>query len=420
MRTRTGCLQMAVYLVCLTAAGGVPIFTRSKGELKPLPFPVIGSLNAVHMFASNHGVTLQSTTTKGSKIVWKVFHNSITLIVATRDDHSDDCHLAQLLDNIFQAMVLMYGADDVTNIKNIERFKREIKVCFQLVDTLLEDATLPTFSNLTNAVDMIAAPENAVLQNFLDAFTEAAGSQYGCLLVHGKVAVATKKWWLFSPTELILLSLLVPAMTRCTSRDLPVFLPQLSPTVPHRLMTFDLLKNIEICVITGPTPSLAELELEVNRFWKPGYESLKAVSQLHPRNFPTSLYLDDNILGFVVVNTELHRCLCSVHLASGQDTRQTEKSMSRERRREILRSWYKKVIGTYMSSSVEGSDTGPAEFCHTPLETYVVTDTHKCYALESGQHQIFVLYHISIPTFAMRSVTQKTLSYLTKDKQVNI
>ena len=53
---------------------------------------------------------------------------SITLIVATRDDHSDDCHLSKLLDNIFQAMVLLYGFDEVTNIKNVERFKREIKV----------------------------------------------------------------------------------------------------------------------------------------------------------------------------------------------------------------------------------------------------------------------------------------------------
>ena len=33
--------------------------------------------------------------------------------------------------------------------------------------------------------------------------------------------------------------------------------------VPHRLLTFELTRNIEVCVICGPSPSLAELEPEV-------------------------------------------------------------------------------------------------------------------------------------------------------------
>ena len=40
-----------------------------------LPFPVIGSLNAVHMFAANHGASLKSTTTSDAKIVWRDFHD---------------------------------------------------------------------------------------------------------------------------------------------------------------------------------------------------------------------------------------------------------------------------------------------------------------------------------------------------------
>ena len=45
-----------------------------------------------------------------------------------RDDNASDRHLTHLLDLVFQAMVLVYGLEDTTNIKNIERFKREIKV----------------------------------------------------------------------------------------------------------------------------------------------------------------------------------------------------------------------------------------------------------------------------------------------------
>lgn len=45
-----------------------------------LPFPVIGSLNAVHMFASNHGASLKSTTTDDAKIVWRDFYDRYTLV----------------------------------------------------------------------------------------------------------------------------------------------------------------------------------------------------------------------------------------------------------------------------------------------------------------------------------------------------
>ncbi|KAI8783837.1 protein fuzzy, partial [Biomphalaria glabrata] len=119
---------MAAYIICLTSGSGLPVFTRSVGNVKPLPFPVIGSLNAVHMFSANHDATLQSTTTDDARIVWREFHNSLVLIaVMGRDGASDDAHMGKLLDNVFHAMVLLYGLDDLVNIKNVERFKKEIR-----------------------------------------------------------------------------------------------------------------------------------------------------------------------------------------------------------------------------------------------------------------------------------------------------
>ena len=74
------------------------------------------------------------------------------------------------------------------------------------------------------------------IQNFLDAFTEAAESSYGCLIVEKKVAVATKKWWSMSANELVLLNLFVTSMTTCSSRDVPVFLPDSHPSVSSGLL----------------------------------------------------------------------------------------------------------------------------------------------------------------------------------------
>lgn len=56
--------------------------------------------------------------------------SSLVLIsVTSRDSTTDDVHAGNLLENVFNAMVLLYGLDELTNIKNIERFKKEIKVC---------------------------------------------------------------------------------------------------------------------------------------------------------------------------------------------------------------------------------------------------------------------------------------------------
>ncbi|XP_078332819.1 protein fuzzy homolog isoform X2 [Crassostrea virginica] len=393
------------------------IYRRSI-QIEVLPFPVIGSLNGVHMFGSSHDVTLQSTVTEDAKIVWRVFHDSVTLITIAQNDDADDCHYNNLLNLVFNAMVLLVGIEEVSNIKNVEKFKKEIKVCYNLVDRILGIKGSWGFSQLTNTVETIAAPENAVLQNFLDAFTEAAESTFGCLFIDGKIAVATKKWWSLSANELVLLSLLLSSLTSCTSRDIPIYLPDNHPTVPHRLMTFQLTRGIEVCVICGPSPSLTDLEPEILRFWKPSYDSLRSVLKLSSRNFPTNLSLDHNTLGFLLINKETNCCLCSINPTFNGG--HPDETLSFSQRREVLRSFYKRMVGTFFSSVVPGSDSGPSEFSHQAMESYITTETHKCYALMSGSHQLFVVYGEGIPTYAMRSITQKTFALLTKDRNISV
>ena len=67
---------------------------------------------------------------------------SITLIIVSKNDNSSDVYLSRLLDYIFQCMVLVYGWEDLTNIKNIERFKKEIKVCCPKFTSLKSCLTL--------------------------------------------------------------------------------------------------------------------------------------------------------------------------------------------------------------------------------------------------------------------------------------
>lgn len=368
------------------------------------------------MFGSNQDVELLASTTDDAKVIWKVYHESMTLIAVSQDDMADDCHLTNLLNYAFQIVVLLCGLDEVTNIKNIERFKKELKVCNQLIDRLVDPPT--SFSILTNTAEIISAPECGILQNFLDAFTEAAESSYGCLFIDDKIVVATKKWWSLSANELVLLSLLVSSLQQCSSRDVPIFLPDSHPTIPHRLMTYKLTKKAEVCVICGQSPSLAELENEVVRFWRPAYDSLMSVTSVVPRNFPANITLDPNILCFLLVNTETNRCLGST--SPTENSGPLGDSLSVPQRREVLTSFYKQMVGTFFTSVIVGSDKGPSEFTHQPMESYITTDSHKCYVIQSGPYQLYIVYTDSIPTYAMRSVSHKTLALLSKDRNVQI
>ncbi|XP_014662287.1 PREDICTED: protein fuzzy homolog [Priapulus caudatus] len=417
---------MAAYLLCLTTGGGVPLFSRTKGEIKTLPFAVIGTLNGVHMFASTHNIELLATQTKDAKIAWKVCHGSITLILVTRDDGGSDACLRHLLAAVFDAMVLLVGLDDLINIKNVERLKRELKCCYKLIDCLLDQCNSQVFGDLTGAVDVVLGQENTLLQGALEGFVEYADSTYGCLLVRGKVAVATKKWWGLTGMELVLISLLVSTLPPGSSRDIPVFLPQGSPTVPHRLCTLQLTAGVEACVLCGPAPSLARLSDELARYWRPPYESVRSLAQLHPRNFSHHLRIDPNILGFVLVNTEAHRCLCSVQ-PRHEDSRREGSNLSYTRRRAILRSFYKHTIGhVYAPPRLKDDpNLGPTDdiserLLHRPQETYMLFDAYKCYSLQTAVYRLFVLYGAQIPHYALRSVTRKTLEILTKDKQVRL
>lgn len=68
---------------------------------------------------------------------------------------------------------------------------------------------------------------------------ECLDSIYGCVLVHGCVAVATEGWWSLDPVERKLLTIAITTESICTTRDIPVFLPRKSPNVSIVEQTLD-------------------------------------------------------------------------------------------------------------------------------------------------------------------------------------
>ncbi|XP_075696306.1 protein fuzzy homolog isoform X2 [Rhinoderma darwinii] len=389
--------ESSVFLLCLTASSGVPLYCRSKGSSRQLPFSVIGSLNGVHMFANNQDVLLTSTRTGNSKVVWRSFHDSINLIVMSCENTASDFSLNKLLENVFGAMA-----------------------CYKLIDSFLSESE--KMADLTQCVDCIIAHDVAILQECLDGFTQAAESDFGCLMAGGKVVVATEKWWRLASQDVMLLCWLVASLSPHSSRDYPVYLPQGSPTVPHRLLTFQLVPGVDVCVLCGPTPSLQKVESElVERFWKPVVDPLKSCLRVQLRSFPATVPLHHGILGFLLVNQDLNKSLYTVQVHPMEDLQRTELKFSLEQRRAALRSFYTLALSRYFNPDVVDGKNIPYEetfasgFTHHAHQCYTVSSTHKCYAVKTELHLLFLVFKPDVPTFSMQTIANKTLQVFSKD-----
>ena len=73
----------------------------------------MASLNGVALFAQSQDATLLTTKTENCKVLWRDYQAAIRLILIVPNDTLSDVHMHRMLDNIFQALVLVVGLDDL-------------------------------------------------------------------------------------------------------------------------------------------------------------------------------------------------------------------------------------------------------------------------------------------------------------------
>nr|CAD7442720.1 unnamed protein product [Timema bartmani] len=395
---------MAAHIMCLTAAGGLPLFTRRKGDGEALPFSVVASLNGVHMFGKSQDVILKSTSTQDMTAVWKNVEDSVTLIAIASG--ASEALLNHLLKSVFNAMVLTVGINELKSPRNADRLKRELRVCYPLLDRLLEcldgnDRTTNR-TDLLGLVEVIMCPENHLLQSCLEAYAECLDSLYGCVMVHGRVAVATESWWCLDAEEKKLLALLVDHDTTTTARDIPVFLPCKSPAVPFRLVTVSLVGHVEVSVLCGPSPPLSEVERVATQCWRGATDILRSAEQCYPRNFPPSIQLDTGVMGLLLIDHECGKFMLSRNQhpdSAGHETR----SLNSAHRLDVLRTFYHQVATPFFSHNDEGNFAEKSPVSSQALETYWCSEYHKCHALRSGGILLCMLYTSAVPIQTMRA-----------------
>ncbi|XP_078486725.1 protein fuzzy homolog [Ciona intestinalis] len=462
---------MAEHILCITASGGIPLLTRTKPGCSPLSFPVVGALNGVHMFAANRDVKLLSTLTGNKRIVWKVFQDSIVLIAivpsldakmcgkSNPDDEEQDAalilqdssrnssstitdaHVSRLLENVFHSLVFLTGLQELTNIQNVDRLKKDLRSCNSLIDTYLDTGEkqkqprFEMFGDLTQCVDVMLHEDAKLLEEHLTAFAEAADSTYGCLVNNGQVVCATAKWWLLTGLELALLSRLINTLSSSiTSCDIPIYLPHSSPNIAHRLLVFTLVSGVglksgvRVCVLCGPQPSLTQVqETLLESFWRSAMNTLQRCAHSHTIPDPLIQTLPSPLLGFLLVDTENRRCVSLMRPSSGDaDHMSRRKQQKNEEKFESswifgkLTEFYKFVVGTSLPlpETIEDEpypgtvhDNSHIGLCH-----YRCLKRHKAFALVRSQYQLFAVYSNTAPTFALQGLTNHAMDVLLKDR----
>lgn len=413
---------MSAYVICVTSGGGLPIFVRRKGNVESLPFSVIGSLNGTHMFGKSLNVDLRTVETDDYVASWREFSESLVLIGISSGCTVDV--LNKLLESVFNAIVLIVGSEEIKTQRNIERLKRELRICYPVIDRLLDsldcgDAHSKNSSDLIGLAECIMCSENHLMQIVLDSFTECVDSVFSCILIHGKIAAATESWWTLNPVEINLLSLLATSEDTTNSKDIPVFLPFKSPNVAFRFVTCTLIPDVQLACLCGPTPTLNEIEHSATNCFKNSTDILNTAVQCHPRNFPSSCHVDGGILGLLLINSNTGKYMISKNPQSNA----SKKPANNSHRLDILRTFfYQSVMKFLMHVTTEEQDDDKGKNDDSNMvsgtETYWCSEYHKCHAIKMNENILCVLYSSSVPTHAMKLISQNTLKQILTDKQI--
>lgn len=182
-----------------------------------------------------------------------MYHSNLTLILIEPIEPFDEIFYLRKLDMIFEAMVMMYGLEDLKNIENVEKFKKDIKIVFPVIDLILENCSKNYLYGgyLTNSIELILdfyesqdITEYQVkfkifllifkFLNFkktLEKTCEKMETAYACIFIDGRIVAASTFWWELTPLESSLISLLCMTFKNTTCSDTPVNLTSRNPTV---------------------------------------------------------------------------------------------------------------------------------------------------------------------------------------------
>jgi hypothetical protein len=303
-------------------------------------------------------------------------------------------------------MILHVGINEIKNIKNIDRLKRELKSTFhQMIEKLMEFAE----NDLLDYNESILCYEAASIQEKLNEFCELPITSPFCfMLTKGRLICASLGFYDLHVDDRKLLILLLTQLNT-TQKDTPVFLPHKSPNIAYRLIGITLINGISIGLVCGQRQKYDELEILCQDFWQDSYELLVKAEVANPRNFPQTIEFDPTVLGFLLINRLSRKFVISKNI-------QQVASKRNSHRMNILRTFFNEAVDMNCLKSSSFYDSSADNI--SVKEHFYLSDYHKCHAIIDKNYIICVLYLSIIPTYAMSFLTQDVLNKLLDDKSI--
>lgn len=378
------------------------------------------------MFCKNQGVQLNKTHLEDGLIVWQEFDENL-LFIGIASGGVPEHSLRLLLELSYHAIVLLLGQNGLETLGiNPERLKRELKHALPIMDQLLVEVD----SGLVAFTECILSNENQVLLEKLSEFSDRFGSPYACLIVRGKIAVATEGWWDLNAIDRKLLDVMLQTSTM--PLDVPVYLPKKSPNVSnttqyiwsslsltsslpisqiaYRLITVPILQNVSLCVLCGAEPLYMEVQALSQQIYAPVLISLQAVDSCYPRNIPTEL--DEGVLGLLLINRQSRKCVITRNVDTGdQGKRQLN---SNGHRLDILKSFHNQAADMMDELLNRNVKSGRLK----ALESYWSSDYYKLHAMVQGDNLICVMFTAAIPIHTMRLISRETLAAVRAERDL--
>lgn len=331
-------------------------------------------------------------------IIWKEFESLLFIGIST---NLTEKVLKNLVEKSFQAMVLHVGIDEIRNMKNVDRFKRDLKSSyFQSVEKLMEFSE----TDLLDYNESILSYEAEAIRERLNEFSEQTFSPYCFILTRNRLICATEGFYDLHASDRKLLILLL-TQSSALQKDFPIFLPKKSPTIAYRLISLPLIQGIAVGLICGVKPTYSELEVLSQEFWQDHYDLLLSAEVANPRNFPPSIELDSSIMGFLLANKTQKKFVISKNVQQVVGKRSSH-------RMDILRSFFHQSVDCDDFQDSTLYEAGNVKV----TEQFYTSDYHKCHALIRDEVILCVLYLSAVPTHTMRFISQDLLGKLISEK----
>lgn len=362
----------------------------------------MASFNGVHLFCKTQNVGLDLTEfDESGLVIWKEYESLLFIAIST---NLTEKVLRNLIEKSFLAMVLHVGINEIKNMKNVDRFKRDLRASyFQSVEKLMEFSE----TDLLDFNESILCHEAEAIQEKLIEFSSHTSTPYSFMLCKHRLICATEGFYDLHVSDRKMLILLLN-QSSALQKDFPIFLPKKSPTVAYRLISIPLIQGISVGIICGAKPSFEELEMLCQEYWQDHYELLISSEVGNPRNFPPSIELDSSIMGFLLINKILKKYVIS------KNVQQVGKRSSH--RMDILRGFFHQCVDT--DEHNDSPPQGPGSY--KVSDQYYTSDYHKCHASIKDDSILCVLYVSAVPTHTMRFITQDLQARLLAEKSYSL